>query len=60
MTQSCFESKGNLERVNGKINRESLKVDLKVNKEKTKVMFKSQLGGQQIKIENVILEKGEE
>ncbi len=51
------ESEGNLQKMIENLNRVSLKVGLKMNMKKTKVMFNNQLAGQQIMIGNEILER---
>ncbi len=46
------ESEDNLQKMIEELNRESLKVGLKMNLKKTKVMLNKQLAGQQIMIGN--------
>ncbi len=59
MTVLFSESEDNLQKMIEELNRETLKVGLRMNLKKTKVMFNNQLVGQQILIGNETLERVE-
>ena len=54
------DCEGELQRMIEELHRESLKVGLKMNMKKTKVMFNNQLAGQQIRIGKETIERVEE